>query len=85
MNALLKLKQHGQSYWLDNLDRQALRGGHLARRVRNEALGGVTSNPKTFFDAITGSHLYDERGGGQRARRGSDLRRFDRRRRAGGL
>lgn len=60
MNALLKLKQHGQSYWLDNLDRQALRGGHLARRVRNEGLGGVTSNPKTFFDAITGSHLYDE-------------------------
>lgn len=60
MNALLKLTQHGQSYWLDNLDRQGLRGGHLARRVRGEALRGVTSNPKTFYDAITGSHLYDE-------------------------
>jgi transketolase len=60
MNPLLKLAQHGQSYWLDNLDRRALRGGNLNRRVRHEGLSGVTSNPKTFHDAVTGSPLYDE-------------------------
>jgi hypothetical protein len=44
MNPLQKLIQHGQSYWLDNLTRRALRSGELQRRVRQEGLRGVTSN-----------------------------------------
>jgi transketolase len=52
MNPLLKLAEHGQSYWLDNLARQALRDGELARRVHHEGLRGVTSNPKTFCDSV---------------------------------
>jgi transaldolase len=60
MNPLEELIQHGQSYWLDNLTRQALRTGELARRVREQGLRGVTSNPKTFHDSVTGSREYDE-------------------------
>lgn len=51
-NPLLELAEHGQSYWLDNLTREALRSGALARRVRHEGLRGVTSNPKTFSDSV---------------------------------
>jgi transaldolase len=51
-NPLLELQEHGQSYWLDNLTREALRSGTLRRRVEREDLRGVTSNPKTFFDSV---------------------------------
>lgn len=60
MNPLLELSHHGQSYWLDNLTRRALLSGDLARRVAQEDLRGVTCNPKTFHDAVTGSRDYDE-------------------------
>jgi transketolase len=60
MNALLELNQHGQSYWLDNLERRALRSGELSRRVEHDGLRGVTSNPKTFHDAVLKSADYDE-------------------------
>jgi transketolase len=60
MNALLKLNQHGQSYWLDNLERRALRSGELSRRVEHDGLRGVTSNPKTFHDAVLKSADYEE-------------------------
>src|SRR5882724_1734337 len=60
VNPLLKLAEHGQSYWLDNLTRDALRSGSLLRRVRHEGLSGITSNPKTFHDAVLGSSRYDE-------------------------
>jgi transketolase len=60
MNSLLKLREHGQSYWLDNLTRKALRTGELARRVEHDGLCGVTSNPKTFHDAIVNGPEYRE-------------------------
>jgi transaldolase len=60
MDPLLKLAEHGQSYWLDNLTRAALKSGELARRVRDEGLRGVTSNPKTLCDAVIGEALYAE-------------------------
>jgi transketolase len=60
MNPLQKLHEHGQSYWLDNLTRAALRSGELARRVEHDGLRGVTSNPKTFHDAVMGSSHYNE-------------------------
>ncbi|MDA8384058.1 MAG: transketolase [Betaproteobacteria bacterium] len=58
MNPLLMLKEHGQSYWLDNLTRAMLAQGELARRVEYEGLGGVTSNPAIFNKAILGSSDY---------------------------
>jgi transaldolase len=58
MNPLLELHEHGQSYWLDNLTRRMLDDGGLARRVGEEGLRGVTSNPKTFADSLTGGDDY---------------------------
>ncbi|UCG11284.1 MAG: transaldolase [Deltaproteobacteria bacterium] len=59
MNPLLKLYEYGQSYWLDNLTRGMIRSGELKRRVNEEGLRGVTSNPAIFHKAITGSEDYD--------------------------
>lgn len=60
MNPLLQLLEHGQSYWLDNLTRGKIRSGELRRRVTEEGLRGVTSNPTIFNKAISQSHDYDE-------------------------
>ncbi|MBW2147960.1 MAG: transaldolase, partial [Deltaproteobacteria bacterium] len=55
MNPLLRLIEYGQSYWLDNLTRRMIKGGELKRRVNEEGLRGVTSNPAIFHKAISGS------------------------------
>ena len=59
MDILLELIEHGQSYWLDNLTRDMLRGGALAHRVTEQGLRGVTSNPAIFHKAITSGSDYD--------------------------
>jgi transaldolase len=59
MNPLLKLITCGQSYWLDNLTRAMIMSGDLERRVREEGLRGVTSNPASFHKAIAGSEDYE--------------------------
>lgn len=58
-NPLLELKALGQSVWLDNLTRNLVRGGGLARLNREDGVSGVTSNPAIFHKAITGSDAYD--------------------------
>ena len=59
MNALERLREHGQSFWLDNLTRRMLTSGELARRVTEEGLRGVTSNPAIFHLAISEGEEYD--------------------------
>jgi transaldolase len=59
MNPILQLTTCGQSYWLDNLTRDMIISGELSRRVTEEGLRGITSNPATFHKAITGSRAYD--------------------------
>jgi transaldolase len=59
MNPLLQLHEHGQSFWLDNLGRRMIQNGDLARRVTQEGLRGITSNPAIFNQAISGSAEYD--------------------------
>jgi transaldolase/glucose-6-phosphate isomerase len=59
MNALLKLIDHGQSYWLDNLTRTMMENGELERRVREQGLRGITSNPSIFNKAISKGQAYD--------------------------
>lgn len=58
-NPLLELQRLGQSVWLDYLDRPLVTTGELSRLVREDGLSGMTSNPKTFDDAIEGSAAYD--------------------------
>jgi transaldolase len=60
MNPLLRLWNAGQSFWLDNLSRGMIRDGELARRVAEEGLRGVTSNPAIFHKAITEGDDYDD-------------------------
>ncbi|MDH3732842.1 MAG: transaldolase [Gemmatimonadota bacterium] len=60
MNALQELWNRGQSFWLDNLSRDMIGNGELARRVAEEGLRGVTSNPAIFHKAITEGEEYDE-------------------------
>src|SRR6266849_8646626 len=54
-----ELKEIGQSLWLDNIRRQLITSGELAR-LRDEGISGVTSNPTIFEKAVSGSDDYDE-------------------------
>jgi transaldolase len=60
MNALLELRKHKQSVWLDYIRRDLVRGGELKRLVEQDGLGGVTSNPTIFEKAIGEGGQYDE-------------------------
>src|SRR6266536_3761095 len=53
------LRKEGQSVWLDNIRRQLISSGELAR-LRDEGVSGVTSNPTIFEKAVSGSTDYDE-------------------------
>lgn len=59
MNPLQQLWDEGQSFWLDNLTREMIGDGSLARRVREQGLRGLTSNPAIFHKAITEGEEYD--------------------------
>jgi transaldolase len=57
---LHKLAEYGQSVWIDFLSRDLLRSGELARKMREDAIVGVTSNPTIFQKAISVGDAYDE-------------------------
>jgi transaldolase len=57
---LHRLAAHGQSVWIDFLSRDLLRGGELACMMREDAVSGVTSNPTSFANALSGGDAYDE-------------------------
>jgi len=59
-NPLLKLKDIGQSVWLDYIRRDLIADGKLRRLIAEDGLRGMTSNPSIFEKAITGSRNYDE-------------------------
>ena len=58
-NPIGELREQGQSLWLDNIRRQLITSGELAR-LRHEGVSGVTSNPTIFEKAVSGSTDYDE-------------------------
>jgi len=55
-----ELHDMGQSIWLDSIDRRMLHDGELERRIRDDALTGMTSNPTIFQKALASSNAYDE-------------------------
>ena len=60
MNRLAKLADEGQSIWLDNIDRAMLHNGDLEKRIAEESLTGMTSNPTIFEKALAEGSEYDE-------------------------
>ncbi len=60
MSTLVDLLNYGQSYWLDNLARKKIISGELKKRVSEQGLRGITSNPSIFHKSITGSTDYDD-------------------------
>jgi transaldolase len=54
-----QLRDLGQSLWLDNITRDLLESGTLARYVNELSITGLTSNPTIFDHAIGKSAAYD--------------------------
>lgn len=57
---LHKLSALGQSVWIDYLSRGLLQTGELERKMREDAVVGVTSNPTIFQKAIADGDRYDD-------------------------
>jgi transaldolase len=59
-NPLKELAKYGQSVWHDYIRRKEILSGGLKKRIDEDGLLGVTSNPSIFEKAIAGSDDYDE-------------------------
>jgi transaldolase len=59
-NRLEQLHDQGQSIWMDHIDRTMLHNGDLERRIREDALTGMTSNPTIFEKSLSEGSAYDE-------------------------
>jgi transaldolase len=55
-----KLRDLGQRLWLDNITRDLLKSGTLARYISELSVTGLTSNPTVFEHAIGNSALYED-------------------------
>jgi len=58
-NRLRELEVFGQSVWMDFIQRKMIVSGELKRMIKEDGLGGVTSNPSIFEKAIAESSDYD--------------------------
>ena len=58
MASIAELNRHGQSLWLDFIDRDLLSQGGLQRLVER-GVSGVTTNPTIFHKAISSGAAYD--------------------------
>jgi transaldolase/glucose-6-phosphate isomerase len=59
-NPAIEVQQYGQSLWLDYIHRTEIKNGEMQRRIDEEGILGVTSNPAIFQKAIGDSSTYDE-------------------------
>lgn len=57
---LQALHDAGQSIWLDYIDRTMLHNGDLERRLTDDVLTGMTSNPTIFQKALAEGNAYDD-------------------------
>ncbi len=55
-----KLHDLGQSLWVDNISREMLASGTLARLIHESSVTGLTSNPTIFEKAMSQGNDYDE-------------------------
>jgi transaldolase len=60
MKATQHLHDLGQSLWLDNITRELLTSGTLARYIGELSVTGLTSNPTIFDHAIRNGDFYDD-------------------------
>ena len=58
-NRLQRLHDAGQSVWLDFIERGMLHDGGLERRITDDVLTGMTSNPTIFEKALAEGSVYD--------------------------
>ena len=58
-NPLVALGRAGQSPWLDYIHRGMISSGELARRIAEDGIRGVTSNPTIFEKAVSSGRDYD--------------------------
>lgn len=56
---LRQLHDAGVSLWLDFIERSMLHDGTLARRIKEDSLTGMTSNPTIFEKALAEGKAYD--------------------------
>jgi transaldolase/glucose-6-phosphate isomerase len=59
VNPLVALGWAGQSPWLDYIHRGMIASGELGRRIAEDGIRGVTSNPTIFEKAVSSGHDYD--------------------------
>jgi transaldolase len=59
-NQLREIEALGQSVWIDNISRQLLEDGIMARLIEEDGISGVTSNPTIFEKAMGHSDRYDD-------------------------
>ena len=59
-NKLREIEALGQSIWIDNLNRDLLDEGTMARLIEEDGISGVTSNPTIFEKGMGGSDRYDD-------------------------
>ena len=60
MKTTQQLHDLGQSLWIDNISRETLRDGSLARLISDYSVTGLTSNPTIFEKAMSEGDAYDE-------------------------
>ena len=58
-NPLVALGASGQSPWLDYIHRGMIASGELGRRIAEDGIRGVTSNPTIFEKAVSTGSDYD--------------------------
>ncbi|WP_138996685.1 transaldolase [Rhodococcus zopfii] len=56
---LAALSAAGVSVWLDDLSRERIESGNLAKLVATRSVVGVTTNPSIFQAALSKGHAYD--------------------------
>jgi hypothetical protein len=59
MKPTARLREHGQSLWLDNITREILDSGQLGRYIEQYSVTGLTSNPSVVAKPIA-SGAYDD-------------------------